>query len=208
VEVTYESGLVESLEPMVQLDHSKDESPGPEMLDLRILNPAFFQRVVQYNSLQEVFERECAGANEAKRTVFVSSPRLLASLLKSEAYPSKISGNSRKPKSSEWWLVGLLRNRQAWESSSLSFLDHFVASNYSDAESRLYRRLVIRQLLARRLAFGITGIIGLLDIMFRAVLIYIDGRLLLDPEAVGTVSRGMKTFAPFAIHLWAIAKDL
>jgi hypothetical protein len=208
LEVSYESGLVGSPERKIRQDHPSDDSAKPEMLNVRILNPAFFQRVVRYKNLQEAFEQEGAGVDEAKRTVFVSSPRLLASLLKSEAYPSKAAANPRKPKSFASWLVGFLRNPPSWESPSLSLLDDFVASNCGTTETRLYRRLVIRQLLAQRLAFGITGIIDFLDVMFRAVLIYIDGRVLLQPEAVNTVSGGLKAIAPLAVHLWAIAKDL
>jgi hypothetical protein len=208
IEVSYESGLVGSQKRKIRKNHSSDESTQLETLDIRILSPAFYHRVVQYKNFQEAFEHEGAGVDEKRRTVFVSSPCLLASLLKSEAFSSNTPADSQKPKPFAWRLVGFLRRRPPRQSPSLSTLDHFVVSNCGSAEARLYRRLVIRQLLAQRLAFGITAIIDILDIISRAVLIYIGGRVLYEPEVVGAVSRGMKAVAPFAVHLWAMAKGL
>jgi hypothetical protein len=204
--VTYDSGLAQ---PQV-LSNLKAIDRNTTVLStkIQITTPEFYSRFISYVDTKKAFETELS-KEEKKRTLFVSDPEVLRTILSSAA-PSKIprSGVGFVNKV-RWHVIASLRrdfrrqsfeeltkkkvkNPAAMEYKGLSDLDRFVIG-LSDSTSS-YRRNVTRLLLADRIAFGQESVVHALDLVFRGTLIYL-----------ATVKQESEV-SPFYAHVWGFVK--
>jgi hypothetical protein len=195
--------------------------PDQTNVDLKIcvISPAFFARFVHYVHSGEAFDRECVFTDEKNRTVWVSSPELLYSLLSISSSTSAQAGPLSILQRMRWQLHAVLRcppPAQVYPSSmrvagaedirrtELSELDRFVMK-YMRAQAVAYRRLCARLFLAQRLAFGFVQILDLIDFAFRASLAWLAAGATVD------ICNGSGTRACFllmALHVWGIMKSI
>jgi hypothetical protein len=165
-------------------------------LEIHVLTPAFYSRLVHYASTAEAFDRECIFTDEKNRTCWISRPELLAQLIsQSRAVLSgntPLSGRGQLNKF-QWSLLERLRcapaepayNTTPKNSESnlvdirparLSDLDNFVISQQGKTYTGEYRRIVTKLFLAQRFCFGFPQVITLVDVMLRISLCYLAAR--------------------------------
>jgi hypothetical protein len=165
-------------------------------LEIRVLTPAFYSRFAHYAYTSEAFDRECIFTDEKNRTLWISRPELLP-LLMTKSAEAEAEAEDRLSMVTRgyldelrWEILKKLRcapARSAYGASSpsnpalttedvrslpYSELDQ-CAKNRPRTESSRYRRMVTKLFIAQRLGFGVTKIIGLLDLIVRFLLCYL-----------------------------------
>lgn len=171
---------------------SSIKNPGTDRdlrtLEIRVLSPAFFSRLVHYAHTSEAFDRECIFTDEKNRTICVSRPELLPQLLKSERDVSFLETHLGRLNRLRWDVHRQIRcplgpptypsNSQANNVAKtkdirqrpFSPLDRVVLRS---GGAWLYRRQCMRLFLAQRLALGFTPLIDLLDLLIRVFFVHL-----------------------------------
>jgi len=97
-----------------------------------------------------------------------------------------------------------------------SALDRFVMQECDDAS--VYRKTVTKVFLAGRFVFGLTGLVTIVDVGFRAMLLFVGMRLLLDAAGRGSLEGlkagdlmammkvGLMILAANLVHIWSLVK--
>ncbi|ORY08338.1 hypothetical protein BCR34DRAFT_589999 [Clohesyomyces aquaticus] len=178
-----------------------DETGNVKRLEIRVLSPVFYTRFVHYAHTREALDREGIFTDEKNRTIWISHPELLHSLLphlksKSSAEnPRSIQRNYFAEK--RWTLLRKLRCPPAEPvyptipkplegevhdicPRSFSDLDAFVRGAQTDDDAAIYRRTVTKVFLAQRIAFGFVEVLDAIDFLLRTILAYIACRIMAD----------------------------
>jgi len=159
-------------------------------LEIRVLTPAFYSRFVHYAYTSEAFDRECIFTDEKNRTLWISRPQLLPLLVDkpSEAHINQAFVAKRSYFDElRWKLLKKLRCAPASPAYAVSTpsktevttedvlclpyseLDLFVRNSCGRARAGEYRRIVTKLFLALRFGLAFGEIIGLLDLIIRAL---------------------------------------
>lgn len=163
-------------------------------LEIRILTPAFYSRLVHYAYTSEAFDRECIFTDEKNRTCWVSRPELLAELL-SHSVSTRSQSVAAESLLSElkWTFLKRLRSAPAQPAYNAtpqntefrvadiravrySEMDDFVRNQRSRDCAGTYRRIVTKLFLAQRLCLGFPQIITLVDWTLRTLMCYCAAR--------------------------------
>lgn len=162
-------------------------------LEIRILTPAFYSRLIHYSYTSEAFDRECLFTDERNRTLWVCRPQLLALLLeeKSSIQTAGLPAVNRSHLNElRWTFLRKLRCPPSAPAYSLtpkssvfniddirprpySELDNFVRSFRGYSYAAEYRRAVTKLFLAQRFCFGFSEVVTLVDLSLRVLLSYI-----------------------------------
>ncbi|KAJ4372972.1 hypothetical protein N0V83_003263 [Neocucurbitaria cava] len=162
-------------------------------LEIRVLTPAFYSRLIHYSYTSEAFDRECLFTDERNRTLWVCRPQLLALLLeeKSSIQTAGLPAVNRTYLDElRWTFLRKLRCPPAAPAYSLtpkssafniddirprpySELDNFVRSFRGYSYAAEYRRAVTKLFLAERFCFGFSEVVTLVDLSLRVLLSYI-----------------------------------
>lgn len=173
-------------------------------IEFRVLTPAFYTRLVYYTYTSEALDRECVFTDERNRTFWMCRPQLLPLLLAPRSSLYIDEHDLKRVRRSyvdetRWRLLRRLRTAPPDPAYSVtpqgshynvadiryrpySELDQFVRSSFGHAHAGVYRRAVTQIFLAERFAFGFTGAIDLLDIVFRLALCYLGAAQLQSKE--------------------------
>jgi hypothetical protein len=190
--------------PNVPTDVIKTHNPDPNRpqknLEIRVLTPAFYSRLVHYTYISEAIDRECIFTDERNRTLWMCRPQLLPLLLSSRSsirLDNKDAPPVRRPSLDElrWWLLKKLRCPPADPAYSATpqnsavhvddirarpyaELDRYVRGTFEQQYACEYRRMVTKLFLAQRFCFGFTEVVGLVDLVMRVLLCYVAARQL------------------------------
>jgi hypothetical protein len=162
------------------------------MIEIRVLTPAFYSRLMHYTYTSEAFDRECIFTDERNRTLWICRPQLLALLISER---SSLGEDMEMPPvrrsyldELRWMLLKRLRCAPPDPAYSVtpqssgvndirprpySELDNFVRSFFGKEHAGEYRRIVTKLFLAQRFCFGFPEIVGLVDLILRMSLCYI-----------------------------------
>lgn len=193
-----------------------------EDLEIRVLTPAFYSRLVHYTDLSEAVDRECIFTDEKNRTLWICRPQLLPSLLPRRS--SFKTDDQRLPviyrsylDELRWRILRKLRCPPAdpvysmTPTSSSFHIDDIRARPYSELDNFVrkskdclyageYRRAATKLFLAQRYCFGFSDAISLVDLGFRALLCYIGAvQLSLWSRSIGD-SQLLDCFQKFMAH--------
>ncbi|KAL2071912.1 hypothetical protein VTL71DRAFT_13147 [Oculimacula yallundae] len=178
------AGLIgKDAEEEIMSSPSAQLSSGTEVVDVRVLTPLFYSRVVQYGSVADALYTE----STLSATISVS-PDLFSKLNFSLLSRSKESGFSKIRLS----ILNALRKRPApipipgkekpaiapipWDSKvgedNTSSIDAFMMSCGSEQEKRRYFQRVGKLMSADRIAFGWMEILDLEILALRAVIVW------------------------------------
>ncbi|OJJ48129.1 hypothetical protein ASPZODRAFT_140459 [Penicilliopsis zonata CBS 506.65] len=160
VEVSYLPSRALSNEPVCLRSPScvTGKDTPARHLEVEVLEPGFFSRITQYDSMAKglAVEMRPVGdvADTAAQQLWVSDPVLLEDLLCSGA-----SGTDSKPAAA----AGLLWRVRAWlrGSATPSAMDLFVRSSMPPSLRLLYLLSLVQHLLAKRFALGSTVLLQL-----------------------------------------------
>lgn len=159
-------------------------------LTIKVVCPAFYRRFVHYVRTKEAFDYECLIASQKNRTVIIDPPGLLSVLLDDiQVRQQKTAEQHVKQSTFEkirWAILGRLRcpptesSYQDHSSQLAHSVRHFLASGISEldrfvqaqcTDSDIYRRIVCKLFLAKRLGLGATGVLVAVDWIVRATTI-------------------------------------
>ncbi|KAH7383870.1 hypothetical protein BKA66DRAFT_417271 [Pyrenochaeta sp. MPI-SDFR-AT-0127] len=162
-------------------------------LELRVLTPSFYSRLIHYTHLSEAVDRECIFTDEKNRTLWICSPQLLPLLLSdrgSEAqrlpilYRSyldelrwKIMRKLRCPPSDPVYSVNPRSSSfhvDDIRARPYSDLDNFVRNFKGHLYAGEYRRTITKLFLAQRYCFGFSEIASFMDLALRVLLCYVS----------------------------------
>jgi hypothetical protein len=196
---TYDSGMASSMHFTNVKTITKDVSVAA--LKIKVTTPAFFSKFVTYSDSITAFEQE-ACTDEKKRTIHVSEPKLLQSILESATAGRKSRLRLGFFDKMRWQAVSIIRSipwarlptkdKAQLDESGLSELDRFVASLRETAWE--YRRNTTRLLIAKKFAFGSEGLVHIFDLLLRGLLIYLA--VVVQNENV----------SPLWVHGWGFLK--
>ncbi|KAF2663719.1 DUF1365-domain-containing protein [Microthyrium microscopicum] len=162
---------------------STDGKPPPQQIEIRILSPEFFTRMVHYHTILQAIQCEGSLAEEKSRTIEVSLLDSL-SLLLTETKLTNTLPQLAIVSRLRWTTMTSLRctppdlaysrkdKSPIQTGTGFSVLDEFVISNDSEGEAESYRRIATKLFLAKRLAFGLTEVMDLLDFGMRVLFTY------------------------------------
>jgi hypothetical protein len=197
--ITFKSSI-----PNVPTDVIKTHNPDPNRpqknLEIRVLTPAFYSRLVHYTYISEAIDRECIFTDERNRTLWMCRPQLLPLLLSSRS-SIRLDDKHAPPvgRSSlnelRWWLLKKLRcppadpaysatpqnsavNVDDIRARPYAELDRYVRGTFEQQYACEYRRTVTKLFLAQRFCFGFTEVVGLADLVTRVLLCYVAARQL------------------------------
>jgi hypothetical protein len=175
--------------------HVPGRNLSTKYIEIRILTPLFYSRLIHYTHVSEAFDRECIFTDERNRTMWLCRPQLLPHLLSersSLAIEEKDMPPVRRSYLDElrWRLLRSLRcvpadpaysvtpqsstlNVNDIRSRPYSELDNFVRSFLGQEYAGEYRRIVTKLFLAQRFCFGFPEIVGLVDLVLRISLCYL-----------------------------------
>jgi len=222
------------------------------LLELKVLTPAFYSSFVQYAHVAEAFDAEMLCASEEDRTIRVSKPELLP-LIFPDSENGNIGAMKRidirrLDRLDRWRWSALRRLRSTPKRSSHSRnkgamcttrmtitavdirtyspspMDTFILNRCNPQNIRKYRRAVIKSLVSRRLAFGITDLLDLFDTILILFLAWVAAQSMqaaLVPASVATsplraysLSSLLNTNSLLTIticnsmHIWAYWKSI
>lgn len=172
-----------------------DHDRPRQYIEIRVLTPAFYSRLIHYTYTSEAIDRECIFTDERNRTLWLCRPKLLPLLL-SEQSSVHIEDEETEPVGRSyldelrWMLLRKLRcpppdqaysmtprssaiNVDDIRSRPYSELDRFVRSSKGQKFAGDYRRSVMKLFLAQRFCFGFSEIVSLLDLTIRLLLCYL-----------------------------------
>ncbi|CAO2650143.1 Nn.00g014350.m01.CDS01 [Neocucurbitaria sp. VM-36] len=179
----------------IMTTHQPGHDRGMNNLEIRVLTPAFYSRLVHYSYTSEAFDRECIFTDERNRTLWVCRPQLLALLLEKKSSlqtrgeelpvvdrsyldelrwtilrklrcPPADPAYSLTPKSSAFYIDDI-------RSRPYSELDNFVRKFRGRSDGAEYRRAVTKLFLAQRFCFGFPEVVTIVDFSLRVLLSYI-----------------------------------
>jgi hypothetical protein len=164
-------------------------------LEIRVLTPSFYSRLMHYAYTSEAIDRECVFTDERNRTLWMCRPQFLPALLSERASLHMREKNMPPAKRSyvdelRWTLLRKLRCPPADPAYSVtpqnsamniddirprpySELDRFIRSNMGRQYAGEYRRIVTKLFLAQRFCFGFSEIVGLVDLVLRVLFCYL-----------------------------------
>lgn len=234
ISVVYKSAPGLAVQPKHLCRQMKDFPESTTDIEVEVLTPAFYSRLVHYHSVREAIREEALCTDPRNRTLFVSDPTRL-SIIFDEAM------NPRKPRFDDlhvlgldrlrWEILRMLRCNPAAQSfleaatpddvkstddskmTCFSQLDIYVAQ--SSIDDGLYRRSVTQLFLAQRYTAGFTGLVSFLDGMTRLALTF-TGVYAASKSMTGYNSDYLKlvstTIMPLlllnTVHGWAFVKGL
>ncbi len=174
-------------------------------LEIRVLAPAFYSRLVHYSSLAEAIDRECVFTDEKNRTLWISRPQVLPRLLSrrksTDAKTEAMSKTNRSHLEEIRWEVmkklrcpppqpayfahpiGLSHDVKDIRPQSYSELDAYVRNGESRVNTGEYRKIVTKLFLAQKLCLGFSEVIDLLALILRALLCYLGAIQLVNWDA-------------------------
>jgi hypothetical protein len=187
---------------MVCPTHVPGRNRPKKNMEIRVLTPAFYSRLIHYTYTSEAIDRECVFTDERNRTLWMCRPQLLPLLL-SERSSIRLEDKETPPvrrshlDELRWWLLKKLRCPPADPAYSVtpqssaanvddirarpySELDRYVRGFFGQQYACEYRRTVTKLFLAQRLCFGIPEIVGLVDLVIRVSLCYVAARQLMS----------------------------
>jgi hypothetical protein len=193
--ITFKTAIPDIPTDMIATTHVPGRNLPTKNIELRILTPTFYSRLIHYTYTSEAFDRECIFTDERNRTMWLCRPQLLPFLLSersSLAIEHKDMPPVRRSYLGElrWRLLRSLRCAPADPAYSLtpqsslfnvddirsrpySELDNFVRSFWGQQFAGEYRRIVTKLFLAQRFCFGFSEIVGLVDLILRLSLCYL-----------------------------------
>ncbi|KAK4989058.1 hypothetical protein LTR50_003527 [Elasticomyces elasticus] len=196
-----------------------------KILEVNVLTPAFYDRFIHYAHLAEAFDRESLCTDEGNRTVLISDPSMLYSLIQDGrkntlATFHNIHYRHGFMEDLNWALLRSLRcppiqpsygTQQQPTLSSMkdirklpfSPVDLFVRMHCVDSAD--YRRVVTKLFLAQRLAFGFPELVTAADILTRLVMAWVMWQCLKTAPS-GTAKVWMGCLGVSATHGWALLK--
>jgi hypothetical protein len=226
--VTYRS----SLDSSTSIYRSKqiDASIEPQKLEIRVLSPAFFSRLIHYTHAAKAFDQESIFTSEMNRTVIVSRPDLLSRLFYAENQIATMQTQPSFLNRFRWSIQQRLRSPPVPPVSLLttpdvhgkdlavavkdvdhitfSTLDIFVQSSCEDGW--IYRRLCTQLFIARRLFGGLPDLVNLSDALLRLLLIFyglrrnsIDGMVDFNIAVISALHQVMAVLVINAANIWA-----
>ncbi|KAE8844435.1 hypothetical protein PTNB85_02700 [Pyrenophora teres f. teres] len=170
-------------------------NPRMKNIEIRVLTPGFYSRLVHYTYTSEAVDRECIFTDERNRTLWICRPQLLPLLLSQRSSIQINKNDVRAVKRSyldelRWSLLKKLRCAPADPAYSVtpkianatvndirhrsySELDKFVRSFEGRSYAGEYRRTATKLFLAQRFCFGFSEVVGLVDFILRVSLCFL-----------------------------------
>ena len=209
-------------------DGSRSEE---NVLELKILTPLFYDRLVRYAHISEFLRVELLEMDDNNRTLWTSDP---VSLL--ELFSAKGQSNQHLPSQTplsrfdraRWSVFRKLRRSRSLPSRKIpsnmlsglnpkpsdirsfpfSSLDEYVMKSEDAAQAHLYRRTVTKILISEYIAFGIPQLITAFDTIVGLVLSYVSVTALYQSfaseDSSGYVGFGRLLLSSNGIHLWRL----
>jgi hypothetical protein len=192
--ITFQASIPNVPTNMVCPTHVPGRIRPKKNMEIRVLTPAFYSRLIHYTYTSEAIDRECVFTDERNRTLWMCRPQLLPLLLSERSsirLEEKDTPPTRRGHLDElrWWLLKKLRCPPADPAYSVtpqstavnvddirarpfSELDRYVRGFFGQQYACEYRRTVTKLFLAHRFCFGFPEIVGLVDLVIRVVLCY------------------------------------
>jgi len=168
-------------------------NPRMKKIEIRVLTPGFYSRLVHYTYTSEAVDRECIFTDERNRTLWICRPQLLPLLLSQRSSLRSKDGvvvERSYLDELRWLLLKKLRCAPADPAYSVtpksttstindirhrpySELDKFARSVEGRCYAGEYRRAVTKLFLAQRFCFGFSEIVGLVDLVLRVSLCFL-----------------------------------
>ncbi|RMZ67536.1 dna-binding wrky domain-containing [Pyrenophora seminiperda CCB06] len=187
--ITLKTSIPEPVTNLITTCGEDTGNPRMRYIEIRVLTPGFYSRLVHYTYTSEAVDRECIFTDERNRTLWICRPQLLPLLL-SERSSIQINeqGVRAVPRTYldelRWLLLKKLRCAPADPAYSVtpksttstvndirhrpySELDKFVRSVGGQPYAGEYRRAVTKLFLAQRFCFGFSEVVGLVDLVLR-----------------------------------------
>lgn len=194
-QITFKSSSDKNVPHLISTTRVHDHDRTRQYIEIRVLTPAFYSRLIHYTYTSEAIDRECIFTDERNRTLWLCRPKLLPLLLSEQSSIRIENGDTEPVKRSyldelRWMLLRKLRcpppdqaysmtpqssaiNVDDIRSRPYSELDRFVRSSKGQNFAGDYRRSVTKLFLAQRFCFGFTEIVGLVDLVIRLLLCYL-----------------------------------
>jgi len=212
-----------------QKGHNSDAGP---IIEVEVLTPAFYSRMVHYTSNRILLLEEALPVESRNRTLFVSDLDSLTALLDSAieiTEAPRVFCHMPLIDRLRWKGLRLLRckspsqsfpnhtsdgaeHNEKQQSADFTLLDQHAAQDCFNGEP--YRRNVTQLFLAQRYAGGFPGLISLFDLSARAMLTMFGLSMalsLVDPPKTTDISdleSTMKFMLFNAVHGWAFLKGV
>lgn len=193
--ITFNSSIPGTQCRLISTTHVLEPERPQQDMEIGVLTPAFYSRLVHYTYTSEAIDRECVFTDVRNRTLWLCRPKLLSFLL-SDRSSICIEGENMAPVKRSyfgelrWMLLRKLRcpppdpaysvtpqssNMQVDDirSRPYSELDQFVRSHVGQKHAGKYRRAVTKLFLAQRFCFGFSEVIDLVDLLLRILLCYL-----------------------------------
>ncbi|KAA8623428.1 hypothetical protein A1F94_003522 [Pyrenophora tritici-repentis] len=193
--ITLKTSIPEPDTEWITTSGEDDENPRMRYIEIRVLTPGFYSRLVHYTYTSEAVDRECIFTDERNRTLWICRPQLLPLLLSQHSSIRIKKKDMRGVKRSyldelRWSLLKKLRCAPADPAYSVtpksttatvsdihhrpySELDEFVRSSKGRWYAGEYRRAVTKLFLAQRFCFGFSEGVGLIDLILRISLCFL-----------------------------------
>lgn len=171
------------------MSNTNCKNPRPE-LELEVLTPAFYSRLVFYSDLRELVRNEALCTDPRNRTLTTSSPDLLTALLNNTKRMRKLESERDRLPIQERWRWALIRMLRC-KPPAKSFPDELEPTSDSPKATKvranspldivaaqgiyqggLYRRHVTKLFFAERYTGGFTAILEFSDVLIRVGLAY------------------------------------
>jgi hypothetical protein len=193
--ITFKSSIPGTQSELISTTRVLEPDRPQQNMEIRVLTPGFYSRLVHYTYTSEAIDRECIFTDERNRTLWLCRPKLLPFLL-SERYSIHIEDEDvasvKRTYFDElrWMLLKKLRcpppdpaysvtlqssaaQVDDIRSRPYSELDQFVRSHMGQKHAGKYRRAVTKLFLAQRFCFGFSEIVSLVDLLVRTLLCYL-----------------------------------
>lgn len=183
---------------MITTARQDTQDLSTQKLEIRVLTPGFYSRLVHYSSISEAIDRESVFTDERNRTLWICRPQLLPLLLckkvSLQVQEKELQSVARGYlDETRWSLLRRLRCSPGDTAYSVSpqssafavndirsqpnsELDNFVRSTKDNTYAAEYRRVVTKIFLAQRFGFGFSEVIGVVDVLLRVLLCYFGAR--------------------------------
>ncbi|KAF1939482.1 hypothetical protein EJ02DRAFT_352156 [Clathrospora elynae] len=193
--ITFKTSIPDEPLDTIATTHRRDRIGPTRNLEIRVLTPAFYSRLIHYTYTSEAIDREFVFTDERNRTLWMCRPQLLPLLLSKRSPLNNEKKNLRQVKRSyldelRWMLLRKLRcspadpaytvtqqssafDKQDIRSRPYSELDNFVRSFRGQSFAQEYRRSVTKLFLAQRFCFGFPEVVGSADLIVRVLLCYL-----------------------------------
>jgi hypothetical protein len=200
--ITFKASIPDVPTEMVCPTHVPGRTRPRKNMEIRVLTPAFYSRLIHYMHTSEAIDRECVFTDERNRTLWMCRPQLLPLLLSERSsirLEDKDTPSVRRSYLDElrWWLLKKLRCPPANPAYSVtpqssavnvddirarpySELDRYVRGFFGQEYACEYRRTVTKLFLAQRFCFGFPELVGLVDLVIRASLCYVAAQQLMS----------------------------